>query len=311
MSKRKWKVYTTEELKDRFQPKPGASVITSEDDPQKVVVPNLKRRNSAPPGMIHFPPGTFSAGNSPNPLSHSPHNNRTQSPQPQHHSPNTSIARRADQHELITHAPRERGRISPSPSTKSGPNSYPYGARRRASLPYIPPDHSANPHPFHAHTTPGEGGSSSVPAIEAYLSHLQSIPLPQQDLDMYDEDIPSPPPSTSPSSSANHPKGVAERGLTHSPSQPPLPSFQSLLQTIREDADEEDSEIKEIEERAMQGSKSLPTFNISQNSHQNYTMTTIAPQSESPSSKFYKNNVSKSNENLPSLSRMSISDIIG
>jgi hypothetical protein len=68
MSKRKWKVYTTDELRDRFQPKPGSNAAANDD--QKVVVPNLKRRNSAPPGMIHFPPGTFS-GN--------PHNSHQQS----------------------------------------------------------------------------------------------------------------------------------------------------------------------------------------------------------------------------------------
>jgi len=93
---------------------------------------------------------------------------------------------------------------------------------------------------------------------------------------------------------------------TLSPSQP-LPSFQSLLQTIREDADEEDNEIREIEERAMQGSKSLPVLKDTQTppNHNNYQ------QSEPHvSSNFYKNSVSKSNENLPSLSRMSISDII-
>lgn len=72
MSKRKWKVYTTDELRDRFQAKPGSVVAT---DDQKVVVPNLKRRNSAPPGMIHFPPGTFSANNQNPALAHpGPHN---------------------------------------------------------------------------------------------------------------------------------------------------------------------------------------------------------------------------------------------
>jgi hypothetical protein len=74
MSKRKWKVYTTDELRDRFQPKPGSNAIANDD--QKVVIPNLKRRNSAPPGMIHFPPGTFSAssgGNQQN--SHQPPSN--------------------------------------------------------------------------------------------------------------------------------------------------------------------------------------------------------------------------------------------
>jgi hypothetical protein len=66
MNKRKWKVYTTDELRDRFTAKPGQGVpvgANGEDPSQKVVVPNLKRRNSAPPGMIHFPPGTFSANN--------------------------------------------------------------------------------------------------------------------------------------------------------------------------------------------------------------------------------------------------------
>ena len=62
MSKRKWKVYTTDELRDRFQPKPGSNATASDD--QKVVAPNMKRRNSAPPGMIHFPPGTFSTATS-------------------------------------------------------------------------------------------------------------------------------------------------------------------------------------------------------------------------------------------------------
>lgn len=66
-NKRKWKVYTTDELRDRFQTKPGALPVGQGGlmtDDQKIPAPNLKRRNSAPPGMIHFPPGTFSASNS-------------------------------------------------------------------------------------------------------------------------------------------------------------------------------------------------------------------------------------------------------
>lgn len=66
MSKRKWKVYTTDELKERFTPKPGQAMPGTDDPSQKIVVPNMKRRNSAPPGMIHFPPGTFSANSSNN-----------------------------------------------------------------------------------------------------------------------------------------------------------------------------------------------------------------------------------------------------
>jgi len=279
MSKRKWKVYTTDELRDRFQPKPGSNAIANDD--QKVVIPNLKRRNSAPPGMIHFPPGTFSAssgGNQQN--SHQPPSN-TYLPSSPH-----------QQHDLVTHT---RG----SPTQKL----HPYPSRlekRRASLPYIPPSTSLmGPHP------------TAPPSIEAYLNHLQHIPLAHHE--EQDEDSNNPPLSPS-----------------HS-----LPSFQSLLQTIREDADEEDSEIREIEEHAnnspkihggMQTSKTLPIMSykdMGQNKspneqHTHYQQQPFAfsfsqqpKEPSSPSSKFYKNNLSKSNENLPSLSRMSISDIIG
>eukprot|EP00026_Physarum_polycephalum_P011140 Phypoly_transcript_11340.p1 GENE.Phypoly_transcript_11340~~Phypoly_transcript_11340.p1 ORF type:complete len:295 (+),score=54.57 Phypoly_transcript_11340:165-1049(+) len=294
MSKRKWKVYTTDELRDRFQPKPGSNAITNDD--QKLVVPNLKRRNSAPPGMIHFPPGTFSTGgNQQN--SHQPPNNAYLPSSPH------------QQHELVTHA---RG----SPTQKS----HPYPSRlekRRASLPYIPPSTSLL----------GGSHSAAPPSIEAYLNHLQQIPIVHHD--EQEEDLNNPPLSPS-----------------HS-----LPSFQSLLQTIREDADEEDSEIRDIEEHAnspkfphhhpahhgggLQTSKTLPIMSSSsssssssykdmgRNKSPNEQQTYYQPQPfafpssqqpkepSSPSSKFYKNNLSKSNENLPSLSRMSISDIIG
>jgi hypothetical protein len=304
MSKRKWKVYTSNELRDRFQPKPGSSAITSDD--LKVVVPNLKRRNSAPPGMIHFPPGTFSTGNSQN--SHQPSNNVYQPSSPHH------------QHELVTHP-----RGSPTTNHKGQHHHLPYPSRlerRRASLPFFPLESSGAP--------PGGGSThngSGPPSIEAYFTQLQQLPLPLP----HDEDEDSPP---SPSSSSS----------SHS-----LPSFQSLLQTIREDADEEDSEIREIEELAngdskMQTSKTMPslsykdmsmsrspkqqhggqpyyqpsfTFPTPPSSSSSTTTTTTSPspsqpRSLSPSSKFYKNHtLSKSNDNLPSLSRMSISDIIG
>lgn len=290
MSKRKWKVYTTDELKDRFQPKPGSNATTSDD--QKVVVPNLKRRNSAPPGMIHFPPGTFSAS------SQNIHQTASNAYQPS--SPH-------QQHELVTHA-------RSSPTSKS----HPYPSRldkRRASLPYIPPDLGSS------HATP--------PSIEAYLTHLQQMPL------------------------APHPDDSPEPSLDPSLS---LPSFQSLLRTIKEDQDEDDSEIREIEERAngsptissLQTSKTLPLsykdmhkgkadphahyqpfafpppadshsphFSHSPSSSSHSPSSTHSPSHPSaspgsPSSKFYKNNaLAKSNETLPSLSRMSINDIIG
>jgi hypothetical protein len=293
MSKRKWKVYTTDELRDRFQTKPGSSVAANDD--HKVVVPNLKRRNSAPPGMIHFPPGTFSAGNTPSYL--------PSSPVPAHHQ----------QHELVTHANRSSptNKSHPYPSHSSHPSLPSRLEKRRASLPFIPSSSLASTAgPPHA-SVPGP------PSIEAYLSHLQQIPLAHHD----DEDDQPP---LSPSHT--------------------LPSFQSLLQTIREDADEEDSEIREIEERAngspiMQTSKTLPinykemahtkspqlphhqiheqhpyyTQPPSNPNHFPFPSSLQAPAQEppSPSSKFYKNNLSRSNENLPSLSRMSISDIIG
>lgn len=312
MSKRKWKVYTTEELKDRFQPKPGQPNIANEEDPQKIVVPNLKRRNSAPPGMIHFPPGTFSSGSAQNRNTHSPQ------PHQQQQSPillprqsgggqqGTGQGSGHQQHELVTHAARQSPSLKQQPST----SPYPYPSRRRASLPYIPPDLPYNT----SHHFSGSSSSSSVPAIEAYLTHLQNIPLPHQpELDMHDDDSYSPRASPSPlastSSGMNKQHGTTGDD-THSPQQQSLPSFQSFLQTIREDADEEDTEICEIEERAMQGSKNLPTFkNIPQNNTQNQDNEQQAG-SHSPSSKFYKN-VSKSNDNIPALSRMSISDIIG
>lgn len=282
MSKRKWKVYTTDELRDRFQAKPGSNAAASDD--QKVVVPNLKRRNSAPPGMIHFPPGTFSSGNSQN--THQPASN-VYTPSSPH-----------QQHELVTAHSRA------SPTSKS----HPYPSRldkRRASLPFLPPD---NNHVNSSH-------SAAPPSIEAYLTHLQQMPLAHHDDD----------------------EGDAALDPSHS-----LPSFQSLLQTIREDADESDGEMREIEERAngspvihaMQTSKTMPLSykDMHKGKHDpfaHYQPFAIPPPSPhsppspptshspsaapaSPSSKFYKNNtLAKSSETLPSLSRMSISDIIG
>jgi hypothetical protein len=314
-------VYTTDELRDRFQSKPGSNISAADD--QKVVVPNLKRRNSAPPGMIHFPPGTFSAGNS---------SQNSASLQPNHAYPlppqlsqqTSPVPTPHHQHELVTHARSSPTSLS---SLSSNKPPFPYSSRlekRRASLPYIPPSTSL---------TSNSGAPSVPPSIEAYLTHLQQIPLPHQE-DQQDEEAPNPPLSP-----------------TH-----PLPSFQSLLQTIREDADEEDAEILEIEERAkigltngtaatsttasngMQSSKSLPykdkspqqshhqqdqqSANSHSHSHSHYQpfatqpyqpFPTALPLQEplSPSSKFYKSNLSRSNDNLPSLSRMSISDILG
>lgn len=269
MSKRKWKVYITDELRDRFKPKPGQPA-PSDDDPQKIVVPNLKRRNSAPPGMIHFPPGTFTSNNQ---SAHPQNHNRSHSPlQP----PSPPISTH-QQHELVTHA-------RSSPTLK--PSAFPYPSRlekRRASLPYIPPASTYNiPHSF-----PG----MPAPSIEAYLPHFQNSS--NHEVDMQEDE--SPP---------------------HTPPPQALPSFQSFLKTIREDTDEEDeedNEIREIEER-IQGSKSLPILKETkptQPTHSPQIHTQYQPEPLSPSNKFYKNNISRSNDNINSLSRMSISDIIG
>lgn len=93
--KRKWKVYTTTELRDRFQ----QNKYGEEDSLSAGSVPNLaKRRNSAPPGMIHFPPGTFSS--------------------------------------LSPRDQPSRNSTSPSPTrSKSGPSTR--TEQRRASLPHI------------------------------------------------------------------------------------------------------------------------------------------------------------------------------
>jgi len=232
-------VYTSHELRDRFQTK------SFEDKDEKVNVPNLnKRRNSAPPGMIHFPPGTFSSapnGNSSKdnhnhhhnnnnnnhdnnnngftsltPVSISPASSPSSSPRPSF-TPSTPTY---PQHSLVTHAkgPSKTSFSSPYPPTKLD--------RRRSSLPHIlhPPAGYANP----AH--------QEVPTIEHYFQHIQDLPAP---IDFNNADR-----ATRSSFNAE----VKQFLCTTAVERQILPSFQALLQTIHEEGELNDDDDEESEE---------------------------------------------------------------
>jgi len=228
-SKRKWKVYTSNELRDRFQPKPNA------DKDEKVNVPNLnKRRNSAPPGMIHFPPGTFTASANNNNLSLSPRNNLLSS-SPSSPQLSTHVTAPASsnyvpqQHPLITHA-----KTSGKPSFSGSPYPPPRIDKRRSSLPHIlnpPPPQYSSPPPR----------ASDVPSIEHYFQHLQNLPQP---IDFNNADK---------NTRSNFAEEVKAFLCTTSVERQILPSFQALLQTIREEREEDDEELNHYHMNRVNG----------------------------------------------------------
>jgi len=228
-SKRKWKVYTSTELRDRFQPK----TAVLEDKDEKVDVPNLsKRRNSAPPGMIHFPPGTFSASaNSFNNHNHNNNNNNNNNPfssspssppqsllYPSSPSNGTVPSTYPQQHSLVTHA-----KVTTKPSFSS-PYPPPKLERRRASLPHI-----LNPPSFPSHHNHSPV-HSEAPSIEHYFQHIQQS-MPQRPIDLDHADK---------ATRTSFTDEVKEHLSTTAVERQILPSFQALLQTIREEREEED-----------------------------------------------------------------------
>jgi hypothetical protein len=231
-SKRKWKVYTTDELKERFQPKNVTTLDVEKDE--KVVVPNLsKRRNSAPPGMIHFPPGTFSAP--PNPTNYKNHTYNHPSsappigppPIPAPH-PSSSNYLPHQQYQLVTHVKNVPKAAVPNTSPYPNP-----ATRRRTSLPNVLTPHTVNNGSSSNHHPPKDSPSSApVPAIEHYFRQLHHPP-PLHGID---------------AATANeiaqlkfNTEDIKQFVCTSFAERQILPSFQSLLSTINEEIESEEN----------------------------------------------------------------------
>eukprot|EP01111_Echinosteliopsis_oligospora_P009804 TRINITY_DN2945_c0_g1_i1.p1 TRINITY_DN2945_c0_g1~~TRINITY_DN2945_c0_g1_i1.p1 ORF type:complete len:262 (-),score=62.50 TRINITY_DN2945_c0_g1_i1:53-838(-) len=224
MSKKKWKVYTTDELRDRFQPKYAKNKeAETRQAPSTSTTSQPKRRYSAPPGMIHFPPGSLSSRpgsgsdreDSPDPnrvLQHNVMRSIAQQPVEKKQEEDIIVGHtEPQQHDLITHMAAKNRR---------SPVSTPYTNRRvsrRSSLPHL---FTALQEQEQANNAPDR----ETPGLDKYLPHLQHLPPSKGDLQSEDENI-----------RKNFTESVKLYLTTTPEERQLLPSFSMLLQTIREE----------------------------------------------------------------------------
>jgi len=239
-SKRKWKVYTPDELRERFQPKvPASDSSVSEVASDEHKVPNLgKRRNSAPPGMIHFRPGTLAPKVSPSQVA-ARHPHHASDPSSADSSPPPSPASDSTptheiQHHLVTHT-RTSCHAKPIPTA-------PYA--RRSSLPQVLRPHLS---PSHANHRPPDG--RSLPALESYFSFVKDAPP-----------LPDPQTLADPSSKSSFVEAYKNFVTTTPEERLLLPSFQILLKTIREEEGVNEPEFAAADALANHVSRPQPSI---------------------------------------------------